>query len=170
MLFQCKNDDEQVASSFVVVDPHHVCHHVLKAILSPRHFPGSHLVFPDHGDVEGSKLDEALLDAGVDPKAGKGLLLFSQICAINPQPPGSYFFAIHVQALSGTWEDDRMTAPQSGLLVHCTKIPFSQAFLPILQIELSKQTGGINEKSRIWKTGLIISCQNKVLVKVSSLR
>ena len=151
----------------VVVDPHHVCHHVLKAILSPRHFPGSHIVFPSHGVIEDSQLDKALSDAGVDPKVGKGLLHFAQICTPTLSQPKGHFFAIHVSATFGSWTEDGLTKPQAGVQVHCLKIPVSQAFFPALQLKLSEATEGINEESLIWKTGIVVPWDNKVIVMVS---
>ena len=167
MLFKCQEVGQEVASSYVVVDPRHVCHFVLQAILSPRKFKQSNLVFPSHGVIEGPELDKALVDAGVDPKAGKGLLHFSQVCTPNPFPPDSHFFGIHVSARSGTWKDDGVTKPQCGLQVHCPNIPFSPAFLPALLLALCNKTGGINEDSLVWRTGVVLPWENHVTVKVS---
>ena len=169
MCFDCEGTVEGVMSSYVVVDPHHVCHHVLKAILSPRDFKGNQLVFPPHGVIAGSKLDKALEDAGVEPKAGKGLLHSSKICTPNRQQPDSHFFAIHVAATTGTWKDDRFTEPKAGVQVHCVEIPVSPAFMPALQLELSDHTGGISEDSLIWKTGIVVPWKNRTVVMVSRL-
>ena len=169
MVFDSHEEGEKGKTSYVAVDPPHVCHHVLKAILSPHEFKGSHLVFPSHGVIEGPKLDKALKDAGVDPKAGKGLLHYSQICTPNPRPPNSYFFGIHVAATSRTWKDDGHTKPQCGLQVHCLNIPVSPAFLPALLVALCNKTGGINKDSLIWKTGVVIPWENDVIVNVSRL-
>ena len=167
MVFECKGIGQEVSSKYVVVDPHQVCHHMLKAILSPRKFKGSKLTFPPHGVIEGWRLEEALVDAGVDPVAGKGLLHYARVCTPNPRQPNSHFFAIHVEATSGKWKEDGETKPQSGLQVHCPDIPVSPAFFSALQLELSDIIGGINEDSLIWKTGIVLPWENRVSVMVN---
>ena len=167
MLFKCQEVGQEVASSYVVVDPRHVCHFVLQAILSPRKFKQSNLVFPQQGVIEGPELDKALSDAGVDPTVGKGLLHYSKVCIPNQRKLHSHFFAIHVQATSGTWEEDGKTKPHFGLQVHCPEIPVSPAFLPALQLELSNMIGGISENSIVWKTGIVLPLENRVIVMVS---
>ena len=169
MCFDCDGIGEEVISSYVVVDPHHVCHDVLKVILSPHDIKGNQLVFPPYGVIAGWKLDRALEGAGVDPKAGKGLLHSSKICTPNPRQADSHFFAIHVAATTGTWKDDRFTEPKAGVQVHCVEIPVSPAFMPALQLELSDHTGGISEDSLIWKTGIVVPWKNRTVVMVSRL-
>ena len=167
IVFDSHEEGEKEKTLYVAVDPPHVCHHVLKAALSPREFKGTHLVFPPYGVLEGPKLDKALSNAGVDPKAGRGLLHFSQVCTPNPFPQDSHFFGIHFSARSGTWKDDGVTKPQCGLQVHCPNIPVSPAFLPALLLALCNKTGGISKDSLIWRTGVVVPWENDVIVKVS---
>ena len=191
-MFDClaeQADRQEDSHSYVVVDPQHMCHHMFKAILSPRDFPGSHLIFPKHGVIEECELDNALFQAGVDPAAGKSLLLHSKVCTpvvFQPQPgasdaaaavmdctPRRQFFPIHVQhtqAPSDAWSDDGKTIPLGGFQLHSPNIPVSPSYLPSLQLELVKELGphsGITEKSLIWKTGMVIDDTRNVSVMVS---
>ena len=99
MMFDCQRPEQQAGAvdSYVVVDPHGMCHDMIKAILSPHYFPGSHLIFPDHGVIEESKLDDALSQTKVEPSAGKALLQHAKVCTPNPRQPKLHFFPIHVK-------------------------------------------------------------------------
>ena len=174
MMFDCQRPEQQARAvdSYVVVDPHGMCHDMNKAILSPDNFPGSHLIFPDHGVIEESKLDDALRQTKVEPSAGKALLQHAKVCTPNPCQPKLHFFPIHVKnesAPPNAWAEDRTngTKPQAAVQVHCSDIPFSPAYLPTLQLDLSNESAnGITEDSLVWRTGMVVEMDNNVSVLV----
>ena len=159
---------KQELSTFVILDPIWFCEEVLKVVLSPREFPSCEILFERHGVCRKKDMDDALRKVNINPTVAQAFLKMCNICDINEPKHDEFFvpYQLSDKQPQGSWKEDDKRPVQGGVQVYCSTVPASPVYMSHLQLEFAKRTGGISEKTCIWKRGMVFQWPGFVTIKV----